>query len=239
MIATAAGKGFGLAAVLLLCADAARAQSACGAPAARQFADEGGPHVDLCSALNPDHYPPTSGAHYPIWADPGAYRAVINPGYWLHSAEHGAVVFLINCRLDPECQADFGRFQAIADAFPDDPACGDALRHRIIITGDTIITTKYAAVAWNWSLESDCFDSSAFAGFLAAHYNQAPEDICGGGTDFTGTGTCNAPLSLARPWRAERDGGASARNDRKAAMGPGWPGLPPDIRPDGRSRERR
>jgi hypothetical protein len=203
------------------------AQPGCPVPIAVHFADEGGPHVAECSALSPSHYPPTSGPHYPVWANPGVYAKVINPGYWLHAMEHGAVVFLVNCHLGPDCQADFDRLRAVADAFPEDSACVQGEQRRIIIAGDTLITTRFAAVAWNWSMGSECFDSSAFAGFLKAHYNRAPEDICGYGSAFPGAGGCNAPLALipAKP-RAAR--GPVRRAGRI------WPGLPGNVRPDGR-----
>jgi hypothetical protein len=212
----------------LLLAGTVSAQTACTAPSPKQFADEGGPHVDQCSALNPSHYPPTSGPHYGEWAKPGAYKAIINSGNWLHAAEHGAVIFLINCRLPGDCLGDFAKLQAIADAYPRDNSCSATDNHRIIISGDSIITTRFAAVAWNWSLLSDCLDSAAFAGFLAAHYNRAPEDICGGGTDFSGTGWCNGPLALR-----ERPKAIPRRADHtwRAAL---WPNLPQDVRPDGR-----
>jgi hypothetical protein len=220
--------------LLSVCASAALAQGVCQAPAPLQFADEGGAHVDECSTLSPSHYPPTSGPHFPIWANPGTYRSVVNPGYWLHSAEHGSVIFLINCHRAPDCQADFSRFQAIADAYPADPACENGETHRIVITGDTTITKTYAAVAWNWSLASDCLDSAAFAGFLKAHYAKSSEDFCGGGTSFPGSGWCNAPLGLERP-RTQAPARKPGRTWRAAL----WPGLPESVRPDGRNTETR
>lgn len=218
-----------LSILILAFAAAAAAQTACQAPAARQFPDEGGDHVAECAALSPSHYPPTSGAHFgTVWANPGAYRFVVNPGYWLHAAEHGAVIFLINCHLSPDCAADYGRFQAIADAYPSDPICSAKDKHRIVISADTTITTRYAAVAWDWSLGSDCLDSAAFAAFLKAHYAHATEDICGGGTNFPGTGWCNGPLALAAPRMRAR----KAARTWRAAL---WPRLPGNVRPDGRS----
>ena len=82
-------------------------------------------------------------------------------------------------------------------------------------------------MAWNWSLGSDCFDSSAFAGFLKAHYSHAPENICGFGTDFTGTGWCNGPLALAAPRRP-------AHKEFRTWRAALWPGLPENVRPDGK-----
>lgn len=217
-----------LLSALILAYAGAAAQTVCHAPAENQFPDLGGPHVTECSALPVSHYPPTSGAHFPIWANPGTYHAVVNAGYWLHAAEHGSVIFLINCHLDPDCEADFARFQAIADAFPLDTACTAQEKHRIVISGDTLITTRYAAVAWNWSLLSDCLDSAAFAKFLKDHYAQTYEDFCGGGTNFTGTGWCNAPLALT-PARSPM---RKADRTWRAAL---WPGLPESVRPDGKT----
>jgi hypothetical protein len=214
-------------ALILSFAGAAAGQT-CHAPESRQFADQGGQHVAECSALTPSHYPPTSGPHFPVWANPGTYHAIINAGYWLHSAEHGSVIFLINCQRVRDCDADFSRFQAIADAFPFDSACSAQDKHRIVISADTLITTGYAAVAWDWSLESDCFDSTAFAGFLKAHYAHATEDICGGGTNFPGTGWCNGLLALKAP----RSSARKAARTWRAAL---WPGLPENVRPDGKS----
>jgi hypothetical protein len=220
-----------LSALLLAGTVAAAAQTDCHAPAENQFPDLGGPHVTECSTLPISQYPPTSGAHFDIWANPGTYHAVVNAGYWLHAAEHGSVIFLINCHRDPDCEADFGRFQAIADAFPLDTACSAHDKHRIIISGDTLITTRYAAVAWNWNLLSDCLDSAAFAGFLKNHYAHPPspnENFCGGGTNFTGSGWCNAPLALA----PARSPARKAARTWRAAL---WPGLPENVRPDGKS----
>ncbi len=203
-------------ACLFLCLGRAWSQGACQAPAPLQFADEGGPHVALCSPLQFSHYPPTSGKHYPYWASPGAYDSVINAGNWLHAAEHGAVVFLINCHTAGDCHSDFAQLKKIADEYPHDPICNVKDNHRIIITGDTLITTRYAVVAWDWSLSSDCLDTAAFAVFLKAHYAHAPENICGFGTDFKdtvgfyGITWCNQPLAIA----TQRSTPAVARGER-------------------------
>ena len=181
----------------------AAAQGTCEAPAPQSFPVDASPHVEQCSPLKPSHYPPTSGPHYPYWASPGTYDSVISVGNWLHALEHGAVVFLINCHTPGDCRADMARLKAIADDYPHDPACSAKDNHRILISGDTLITTRYAVVAWNWSLASDCLDSAAFAVFLKAHYAHASENICGSGTDFkdttgfSGITWCNAPLAIA------------------------------------------
>jgi hypothetical protein len=195
-------------AFLLLCASIAaplRAQpSTCQTPAAVQHTLEDGIHVPNCSELAFSHYPPTTGKHFPIWANFQTFKFVLNPGYYLHSAEHGAAVLLVNCQTAGDCDADFARLQRIADAVPKDPLCDTVTKHRIVIAEDTVIRKRFAAVAWGWSLESDCLDSSAFAAFIAAHYGQGPEALCNKGTDFQGAGWCNAPLGL-QPAAPDRD----------------------------------
>lgn len=219
-----------LAAVLLMAfalPPYSAAQGTCQAPEAKNFPANKFSHISHnCVKLTYPEYPPTTGAHFASdWAMPGTYKLIMSPGYWLHSVEHGAVVILVNCKLPGNCDGDFSRLQTIADAFPRDSSCTPKANHRIVITADTAISTRFALVAANWSLLSDCLDSAAFAGFMKDHYAKAPEDLCGGGTDFSGAGWCNAPLSLApaQEWHGISELPLSR-----------WPGLPVYVRPDGR-----
>jgi hypothetical protein len=172
------------------------AQEACQAPAAAQHDIEPATHIPNCSQPSFTHYPPTSGNHFPAWADFRTFKFVVNPGYYVHSLEHGAIVFLVNCKTPGDCDADFARLQSIADAAPQDSLCESGTRNRIVIAEDTAMGSRFAALAWGWSLESECIDSAAFAAFIKAHYAQGPEDFCFAGTAFSGEGWCNAPLGL-------------------------------------------
>lgn len=154
------------------------------APPPRSHALQAGVHVAVCSPMAFTEYPPTSGKHYPIWADYKTYASTLAPGFYVHDMEHGGVVLLINCRTSGDCPADRARLQAIADAYPSDPLCDAATKHRIVIAEDTLLTTRFAALAWGWSLPSDCLDSTAFGDFLAAHYGDGPEDLCDLNPDF-------------------------------------------------------
>lgn len=172
------------------------AQETCQAPAAAHHDIEPSEHIPNCSQTSFTHYPPTSGTHYPAWADFRSFKFVVNPGYYVHSLEHGAIVLLVNCKRPGDCDEDFARLQDIADAVPGDSLCDTATRHRIVVAEDTAMETRFAALAWGWSLESDCIDSAAIAAFIQAHYGQGPEDICFNGTAFAGEGWCNAPSDL-------------------------------------------
>lgn len=209
-----------MAALLLAFPPFTHAADQCIAPDPVQHALDSALHVPNCLQVEYSHYPPTSGRHYPIWADFQSFPLVLSPGYYLHDEEHGAVVFLVNCRLSGDCAGDRARLKAIADAYPQDPLCDNTVRHRIVIAGDTVMDTRFAAVAWGWSLKSDCLDSAAFAGFLSAHYGNGPEETCSRGTDFSGSGWCVAPLGL----HGIRDGGSD--HDQSGPRGPNtlWSG---------------
>lgn len=177
-------------------AASASAQDACQAPDPVQHEIGSTEHVPNCSQLSFSHYPPTSGSHYPAWANFKTFKFAVNPGYYLHSLEHGAIVILINCQKPGDCDGDFARLQRIADAAPQDSLCDSLTRHRIVIAQDTVMQSRFAAVAWGWSLESDCIDSAAFDAFIKAHYAQGPENVCAAGANFSGEGWCNAPSDL-------------------------------------------
>jgi hypothetical protein len=185
------------------------AQETCQAPAAVEHDIETSTHIPNCSETSFTHYPPTSGTHFPAWANFRTFNFVVNPGYYVHSLEHGAIVFLVNCKKPGDCGDDFARLQRIAGAAPQDSLCESPTRNRIVIAEDTVMQSRFAALAWGWSLESDCIDSVAFAAFIQAHYAQGPENICYSGTDFAGEGWCNAPTDL-RPGRSPADFGGKA-----------------------------
>lgn len=63
----------------------------------QQFADLGRDHVTDISNISYNSSPPTSGAHFPVWAKKGIYDRVISDGYLIHSLEHGYIVISYNC----------------------------------------------------------------------------------------------------------------------------------------------
>jgi hypothetical protein len=141
---------------------------------------EGAQHVPICSPITYATNPPSSGDHYPSWADYRTYDRPILRGFWVHSLEHGAVVITYNC--PGGCSAEVAAAQAFIDGLPTD--CGPMAR-RVILTPDPDLDVRFAASAWGFTLRANCFDRDAFSSFFAAHYDHAPESICGGGTDPT------------------------------------------------------
>ena len=162
--------------------DAPSDASACGAVES-VFAPEPGIHVASCTPLTWSTNPPTSGMHYPIWAAFKSYTKAVPRGFYVHSMEHGAVVFTYSC--SPGCDADVAALQAYLDARPADPLCVAPLKNRFILTPDPLLDVPFAASAWGAHLKMQCLDFAAIGAFLDAHYAKAPENFCFDGTDVT------------------------------------------------------
>lgn len=152
----------------------------------QQFSPDPGIHVPVCSPITWSTDPPSSGEHYPVWAAFKSYTKVVPRGFWVHDLEHGAVVIVHNCPSG--CAAEVAQAQAMIDNLPSDPSCTAPVSRRIVMTPDPLLTTKWAASAWGWTLRADCFEPAVFAAFVAAHYGKAPEDECADGWDFEADG---------------------------------------------------
>jgi hypothetical protein len=139
------------------------------------------PHVELCSQVAYTTNPPTSGPHYPTWAKYKVYDRRIGRPFWVHDLEHGAVVVAYNC---PEgCADEVAALTSFLAARAPDPLCSAAVRNRFVVTPDPELDVRFAAMAWGFALESDCFDLGALGGFIDEHYAHAPEDLCNDGLD--------------------------------------------------------
>lgn len=145
------------------------------------------PHVTACSVLTPGTNPPTSGPHYPTWAAFKRYFGPVPRGFYLHSMEHGAVVFLYNCPQG--CAEDVDRVEAWAAARTADPMCAPPVRLRFIITQDPLLDTRFSAAAWGAHWKSNCVDLDGLSAFVDAHYAQAPENVCASGVDVLDPGS--------------------------------------------------
>ncbi|HVZ71996.1 MAG TPA: DUF3105 domain-containing protein [Polyangia bacterium] len=161
-------------------------------PVVASHTDEGAQHV---SCTPPPVYgtnPPSSGNHYPVWADYKTYTTPLPWGHLVHSLEHGAVILVYNC---PDgCADEVARAQALIDTLPPvdgqaggvgplalgqaDPTCEAPTKRRLILAPDPHLDVRWAATAWTWTLKSSCFDEASFAAFIKAHYGQTYEDFC-------------------------------------------------------------
>jgi hypothetical protein len=139
------------------------------------------PHVEICSRLEHISNPPTSGPHYPKWANFQSYETPIPWGFLVHSMEHGAVVLAHRCN---DC-ADVAAIQAWVDAQPEDASCISPVTNRLIVAPAPGLDAPFAMAAWGAMLEADCFDPEMAQAFVDAYYAGGPEDICAKGIDPT------------------------------------------------------
>jgi hypothetical protein len=153
-----------------------------------------GVHVTACMPIVYSSNPPSSGEHYPTWADFGVYDFPLPRGYWMHNLEHGAVVVTYHCTAG--CDEDVARAKAWLAQLTPDATCPEG-PPRILLVPDPLLDVPWAASSWGFTLRADCFDPDAFSDFFVAHAGQAiaPEaGLCGTGFDFRadGSNTCGA-----------------------------------------------
>lgn len=160
-----------------------------------EYVLEAGTHVTSCTAIDYASNPPSSGAHYPTWADFGEYDFPLPRGFWMHNLEHGAVVVTYRCPAG--CTKDLSAARAWLAGLMPDSGCDPGSRARVLLLPDPELDVAWAAAAWGHTLRADCFDPALFSAFYLAHAGQppAPEAVlCGTGFDFRteGADTCGA-----------------------------------------------
>jgi hypothetical protein len=141
------------------------------------------PHVPEGTPVAYTSNPPSSGPHYPVWANFQEFTHPIDDGYLVHSMEHGAVLLLYKCDDDPSaCPAMAAALRAVRDAVPTDPICDPTIRVRVVIAPRPANDVPIAAAAWGQTYRADCVDPASLAAFIAAHYGQGPEVLCAPGS---------------------------------------------------------
>lgn len=148
-----------------------------------------GVHVEACSDISHATNPPSSGQHYPVWADYGAYDFALPRGYWVHNLEHGSVVVTYSCQ---DCAAEVTAAKAWLAALEPDAACASG-PPRVLLLPDPALDVRWAASSWGFTLRANCFDPEAFSDFYLKHAGQAPAPeaaICATGTNFRASGAC-------------------------------------------------
>jgi hypothetical protein len=134
-------------------------------------------HIPIGANVVYDSNPPSSGPHYPVWANYQEYVAPVDDRYLVHSMEHGAVLLLYKCE-DAGCPALVDALRAVRDALPADPLCDPSLRVRIILAPRPANDVTVAAAAWGATYRADCFDAASLTQFITAHYAMGPENFC-------------------------------------------------------------
>jgi hypothetical protein len=154
----------------------------------QSFSGQTQQHIEVCSAVAYPDNPPAGGDHYAVWAAFQSFEFPVPRGFWVHDLEHGAVVYSYNC---PEgCADEVATVRALIDALPSDPLCSGAPARRVLLTPDPLLDVRWGVSAWGHTLRAQCVDTDRFRQFYLNHFGSAPEDLCGGGTDFAGIPPC-------------------------------------------------
>lgn len=140
------------------------------APERIQIKNEGRQHVAEGSVVEHEASPPASGDHYPVWSRYGVFEEPVNPGYWVHNLEHGAIVLLYTCTENCEqVRADIGKVYA---SLPDG-AFGEV---KLLATPyEEDFGSRFMLIAWNWQEPFDEFDAERVDRFYREFLERGPE----------------------------------------------------------------
>ena len=132
-----------------------------------EFPDEGAQHVAEGTPIAYNTDPPTSGTHYPIPQPGGFYTQAVQPGYLVHTMEHGGIVIYYDPATVTEDQRDelraiiqphLGNFSTVAAVPRDDPA------FPIILT------------AWRHRQRLQTYDANQIRDFIDLFLGRGPEN---------------------------------------------------------------
>jgi len=132
--------------------------------------------------LQPACSPPTQGDHYPRWSVWGESTTPIPSGYWIHNLEHGGVALLYRC--DEGCDESVAALRKIMENLPVDLSCSSEVGTRSLLTEDPTLpfSPMFATVAWGHSYSASCVVEDDIKAFIAEHYGNGPESLCGQGS---------------------------------------------------------
>jgi hypothetical protein len=142
----------------------------------------GAQHVPEGTELTYCSNPPSSGNHYPVWANFQEYSTPVAWPYLVHSMEHGAVLLLFNCD-DAGCADVVDVLRKVRDEAAADPICAAGTK-RIIIAPSTTIPSKVAAASWGKTYVAPCADEASLAAFVRDNYGKGSETLCDPGRSF-------------------------------------------------------
>jgi hypothetical protein len=113
--------------------------------------------------------PPTGGLHYNAASTCRAFTTTVGRCRWLHNLEHGHIVLAYNC---PSGCPDI---VAALDALRREVPTGTNGVRRALLTPDSLLPKRVAAVAWGWSYSADEVDVDAIRCLLSKQDLHAPE----------------------------------------------------------------
>ena len=128
-------------------------------------------HIDTGVPVVYRNRPPSSGPHYARTLRYGLYDLNIEPGFWVHTLEHGGVVILYRCvTACPDLVQQLRRVYAAA------PLSQRYHVAKLAALPYDDMDHQIAAVAWGYVDEMDAFDSERLLAFYRDHLDKGPED---------------------------------------------------------------
>jgi len=129
-------------------------------------------------------WPPSTGRHRERWPKYGEY-SFLPEQRWLHSSEHGAIIFLYNpCLVTANDVCKLRNFiYGVPDYFSEDQrfhAYGtdveEQVTFRFILTPYKDLRKKFSLIAFNGAFFSNCFNAPGMLDFVDLMYRRAHED---------------------------------------------------------------
>ena len=137
----------------------------------RQMPSLGQEHVPDGTHVEYPSYPPTSGTHWPRWADWGVHPDPVPEEMLVHNLEHGGVVLLYRC--SSPCPDVVQELSAIFRALP-----ASKYGHvKVIVCPNVRIGRRFALLAWTRLDEFDTVDRERVLRFVRAYQDKGPEDV--------------------------------------------------------------
>jgi len=132
--------------------------------------------------------PPMVGRHRERWPMYGEYE-FLPKERWLHSAEHGAMIFLYDPCLSAETLCQLRQYiTSVGEKLqPDHYGTDDtssrntAEKFRYILSPYKNLRKPIAIITWGYSFFSSCVNEPGMDAFITKHYRQAWEDWPPGG----------------------------------------------------------
>jgi hypothetical protein len=158
---------------------------------------EGQQHVDVCTPVAYETNPPSSGDHWPIWAQYRVFDTPVPRQMLVHNLEHGSILMLHDC--EEACPDVTAAFEQAAVELGPDPLCvaspANAERSRIVFAPDPELDEPIGLAAWRATYTATCIDPPSLLDFLEKHYATGPEQVCSQGKDpadpATGVPACS------------------------------------------------
>ncbi len=137
--------------------------------------DEGRGHIAAGTVLTFNHYPPSSGTHYPTAQPPGVNRQEVPEGNWVHSLEHGYVAILVKCTTD--CNTVFSQLDEIYKTLPNSKYGTVKLVVTPYSKPYTDGDSPLMLMAWDHEQRLDTVDRDTITRFYSKFVDKGPEDI--------------------------------------------------------------